>query len=125
MGTVLAGCENRRSIKLRPPMANALHRIFSFIRGRLHRAQRQAQPPRTGVQTTGCNLLEATLSITRKGARLGVGCSALFGCISRLTKITVQDFGRTSDCSTSLISGSGIEFVVLALVADHKIEEST
>ncbi len=56
--------------------SGSLTRIF-----RIHRAQRQAQSPRTGAEKSGvinCNL---TVRQHLRAKRLGVDCSALFGCI--------------------------------------------
>ena len=46
------------------------------------RSERQAQSPRTGVQTTGSDHLQSGRPPTPRAKRLGVDCSALFGLIS-------------------------------------------
>ena len=43
------------------------------------RAERQAQSPRSGVRSTGCDQLQTDRPPTPRAKRLGVDCSALLG----------------------------------------------
>ena len=51
--------------------------------------ERQALPPRTGLRTMGCDLLEEGHGLKLTEERLGVGCSALLGriCITVSTAL--------------------------------------